>query len=38
MRDIVDKFKESNTQKAGILEEENRHDVIKAKNCGEKFS
>ena len=44
MRDITDKFKESNTQKVEILEEEKRHDVKKkkkkqkAKNNGEKIS
>ena len=31
MRDITDKFKESNTQKVEILEEEKRHDVKKKK-------
>ena len=44
MRDITDKFKESNTQKVEILEEEKRHDVKKKKkkqkekNNGEKIS
>ena len=31
MRDITDKFKESNTQKVEILEEEKRHDLKKKK-------
>lgn len=31
MTDIVDKSKESNTHKIGLLEEENRHDIIEAK-------
>lgn len=41
MRDIMDKFKESNTQKAEILEDQKRHNVKKkqkAKNDGEKIS
>ena len=42
MRDIMDTFKESNTQKVEILEDEKRHDVKKkkqkAKNDGEKIS
>lgn len=42
MRDIMDKFKESNTQKVEILKDEKRHDVKKkkqtAKNDGEKIS
>ena len=29
MRDIMDKFKKSNTQKVEILEDEKRHDVKK---------
>lgn len=31
MRDIMDKFKKSNTQKVEILEDEKRHDVKKKK-------
>ena len=31
MRDIMDKFKKSNTQKVEILEDEQRHDVKKKK-------
>lgn len=41
MRDIMDKFKECNTQKVEILEDEKRHDVKKkqkAKDNGEKIS
>lgn len=32
MRDIMDKFKKSNTQKVEILEDEKRHDVKKKKS------
>lgn len=36
MRDIMDKFKECNTQKVEILEDEKRHDVKKkAKSKGQ---
>lgn len=31
MRDVMDKYKESNEQKTGILEKENRNDVMVTK-------